>query len=55
LASELRDGKVSALQEYGADCIVSANVGCIEHLSSAASLPIRHWIELIDEKVTPLG
>ena len=52
LARRLRDDKLSALQEGGSECIVSANVGCIEHLSSAAALPIRHWIELIDENVT---
>lgn len=52
LATELRDDKLSALQQYGADCIVSANVGCIGHLATAATLPVRHWIELIDEKVT---
>ena len=52
LARRLRDDKLSALQEGGGECIVSANVGCIEHLSSAAALPIRHWIELIDENVT---
>ena len=52
LARRLRDEKLSALQEGGSECIVSANVGCIEHLSSAAALPIRHWIELIDENVT---
>jgi glycolate oxidase iron-sulfur subunit len=38
----------------GAESIVSANIGCIEHLGSAAKLPVRHWVELLfdDENVT---
>ncbi|WP_300436983.1 glycolate oxidase subunit GlcF [Zoogloea sp.] len=52
LAGRLRDDKLAALEAGGGECIVSANVGCIEHLSSGAVLPIRHWIEIIDENVT---
>lgn len=52
LAGRLRDDKLAALEAGGGECIVSANVGCIEHLSAGAVLPIRHWIEIIDENVT---
>ncbi|MBL0282841.1 MAG: glycolate oxidase subunit GlcF [Zoogloea sp.] len=52
LAGRLRDDKLAALEAGGGECIVSANVGCIEHLSAGAVLPIRHWIEVIDENVT---
>lgn len=52
MATMLRDNKVAALQECEPDCIVSANVGCIGHLSAVSEVNIRHWIELIDEKVT---
>lgn len=52
MATMLRDNKVAALQECEPDCIVSANVGCIAHLSAVSEVNIRHWIELIDEKVT---
>ena len=31
-----------------APCIVSANVGCIQHLQSGTELPVRHWIEVLD-------
>ena len=46
--------KWEALQAGGAECIVSANIGCIEHLGSAAKLPVRHWVEVLfdDENVT---
>ena len=52
LAGRLRDDKLAALEAGGGECIVSANVGCIEHLSVGAAFPIRHWIEVIDENVT---
>ena len=52
LAGRLRDDKLAALEAGGGECIVSANVGCIEHFSAGAVLPIRHWIEIIDENVT---
>lgn len=52
LSRQLRDNKLAALEEGGAERIVSANIGCIEHLCTAASIPVQHWIELVDEKVT---
>jgi glycolate oxidase iron-sulfur subunit len=29
--------------------IVTANIGCLTHLAEASPLPVRHWIELLDE------
>jgi glycolate oxidase iron-sulfur subunit len=29
--------------------ILSANIGCITHLQSGADVPVRHWVELVDE------
>lgn len=52
LSRQLRDNKLAAFEEGGGERIVSANIGCIEHLCSSASIPVQHWIELIDEKVT---
>jgi glycolate oxidase iron-sulfur subunit len=48
LATRLRDDKLAKLQATNADMIVSANIGCITHLQTAADVPIAHWIELID-------
>jgi glycolate oxidase iron-sulfur subunit len=31
------------------DVIVSANIGCITHLQSGTAIPVRHWIEVLDE------
>jgi glycolate oxidase iron-sulfur subunit len=49
IALQLRDRKLAQLAAVGAPCIVSANVGCIQHLQSGTSTPVRHWIEILDE------
>ena len=55
LARTLRDNKLGALQASGAAGIASANVGCIAHLQSGTGLPVRHWIEWLDEAVSAAG
>ena len=38
--------------ERGAErptAILSANIGCITHLQAGTELPVRHWVELLDE------
>jgi glycolate oxidase iron-sulfur subunit len=37
------------LAELTPQYIVSANVGCIAHLQSGTSTPVKHWIEVLDE------
>ncbi len=49
IANELRDRKLGHLRPLNAECIVSANIGCIQHLQSGTTLPVRHWIEVLDE------
>lgn len=49
ISTRLREQKLAALAATGAAAIVSANVGCILHLSAGAARPVRHWIELLDE------
>ena len=49
IAGELRARKIESLQEGAPECIATANIGCLAHLQPAASVPVRHWIELLDE------
>jgi glycolate oxidase iron-sulfur subunit len=49
LAGRLRDRKLRNLSVLRPDCIVSANIGCILHLQSGTTTPVRHWVELLDE------
>jgi len=48
LATQLRDRKLSHLEPLGAQTIVSANIGCIQHLQSGTSTPVKHWVEVLD-------
>jgi glycolate oxidase iron-sulfur subunit len=49
IAGELRSRKLAALQEGGAPCIATATIGCLAHLQQESAVPVRHWIELVDE------
>ena len=49
LSLQLRDNKLANLTATGAVEIVSANIGCLTHLQSGTAMPVRHWIELIDQ------
>ena len=51
-AYALRDRKLSHLNKLQPTAILSANIGCIAHLQSGASVPVRHWVELVDEALT---
>lgn len=48
LSQALRDRKLDAIQAAKPDCIVSSNIGCITHLQSGTTTPVRHWIEVVD-------
>ncbi|HXZ93584.1 MAG TPA: glycolate oxidase subunit GlcF [Burkholderiales bacterium] len=49
LSRELRTRKLTALQAQTPEAIATANVGCLAHLQAAADVPVRHWIELLDD------
>jgi glycolate oxidase iron-sulfur subunit len=49
IARELRDRKLATLAPLAPDCIVSSNIGCIQHLQSGTATPVRHWVEVLDE------
>jgi glycolate dehydrogenase iron-sulfur subunit len=49
IATELRSRKLAALTEGAPDSIATANIGCLTHLQSAAPVPVRHWIEVLDD------
>ena len=49
LAMPLRDRKLGHLAALEPETIVSANIGCIQHLQSGTPLAVRHWVEVVDE------
>ena len=53
LAYALRDRKLANLAPLKAEVIVSANIGCIQHLQTGTQTPVRHWVEVLDEALAP--
>ena len=53
LSKQLRDRKLVNLAELQPTAIVSANVGCIQHLQSGTDTPVKHWVEALDEALHP--
>lgn len=52
LSTSLRDNKLRHLLATKPDTIVSANIGCLTHLQSGTSVPVKHWIELLDQALS---
>jgi len=51
IARQLLHNKVRALESGAPDEIATANIGCLAHVQSGTRLPVRHWIELLDERM----
>ena len=51
LAKQLRDNKLAAMAAGSPALLVTANIGCQTHLQGGSARPVRHWIELIDERL----
>ncbi|MBT8119274.1 MAG: glycolate oxidase subunit GlcF [Gammaproteobacteria bacterium] len=49
LSQQLLDNKLSSLQSCQPDIIATANIGCQMHMASKATVPVKHWLEVIDE------
>ena len=49
LSRQLLRHKIDALTSDMPATIATANIGCLAHLQSGTHLPVRHWIELVDE------
>ncbi len=47
LSQKLLTQKLESLQSGKPEVIVTGNIGCLAHLNSRASAPVRHWIELL--------
>ena len=52
ISQRLQANKLHALTAGRPAAIASANVGCIGHLGGVAEIPVRHWIELIDARLS---
>ena len=59
ISHQLRDRKITTLSDACKDAppaaILSANIGCIAHLQAGTDVPVRHWIEVIDDALRVPG
>ncbi len=49
MAGKLRAEKITALTAGNPQAIYTANIGCWMHLGEKAPVPVRHWIEAVDD------
>ena len=52
LSQRLLENKMAALTGGMPSAILTANIGCQAHLQGATALPVRHWIEALDEALS---
>lgn len=55
LAAQLGKNKVEALESGQPDLIATANIGCMTHIQGGTALEVKHWIELLDERLQGLA
>ncbi len=55
LSNELRSRKLESLVGDRPDVIATANIGCLEHLRQVSTVPVRHWIEIVDVALRQRG
>ncbi len=55
LSRRLLTNKIAALESERPALIGTANIGCLLHLRSRASVPVKHWIELLDPEAAVTG
>lgn len=49
LSKQLREQRLTGLMVNQPELIVTANIGCLHHLDTGSTVPVRHWIEIIAE------
>ena len=51
LSGQLRARKQAALRSGDPELVATANIGCLVHLQRGLDMPVRHWIELVAERI----
>jgi glycolate oxidase iron-sulfur subunit len=52
LSKQLRENKLKNLEAARPQVIATANIGCQTHLQAGTSTPVKHWIELLDRRMS---
>jgi len=51
MAKKLQMSKIAALTSGNPEVIATANIGCQIHLQQSTNIPVRHWVEIVDEMI----
>jgi len=52
LSQRLLRNKVAALESGEPALIATANIGCLTHIQSGTDLSVKHWINILDERLS---
>jgi glycolate oxidase iron-sulfur subunit len=52
LSHQLLSAKIQGLEVSDPDLIVTDNIGCLMHLQSGTERPVRHWAEVVAERLS---
>lgn len=52
LSQQLLKNKAAALESGSPELIATANIGCLMHLKNGTQKPVKHWVELMDERLS---
>ena len=53
MSRRLRREKLHSLQASRPETIITANIGCQLHLQAGTKTPVRHWLEILADKLPP--
>ena len=48
ISNQLKENKLQNLNVSDPEMIVTSNIGCLMHLQKGSSIPVKHWVELLD-------
>jgi len=51
LSQRLLKNKVAALESGAPEVVATANIGCLTHIQSGTAINVKHWINVLDEKL----
>ena len=54
LSQKLLEDKVHALESGRPALLATANIGCLTHIQSGTPLQVRHWVELLADKLAEI-
>ncbi|HVY06781.1 MAG TPA: glycolate oxidase subunit GlcF [Burkholderiales bacterium] len=52
LSQRLLKNKVTALESGQPEILATANIGCLTHIQGGTTLRVKHWINLLEERLT---